>query len=219
MHHGLLMVHKQQPYRTADIAAIAILRIMKTDFLKIQYQQGIDYYAVLGLEEGASPAEVNKAWRKEVLLHHPDKNPSLVIPSSSTGVSGASTPSGSEEQNAKIHLINQARLVLTDPVLREDWLASFLSNAQQPQKPKEEGPHVFRHISLDEFEPCYASTTSGGTGEAEDEEEPTHFVHPCRCGGEFLITTEQLEQGVDVVGCEGCGEWVRVGYEVVEEED
>ncbi|WVQ74547.1 hypothetical protein IAR50_004148 [Cryptococcus sp. DSM 104548] len=183
------------------------------------YQQGTDYYAVLGLEEGASPAEVNKAWRREVLLHHPDKNPSLAIPSSSPGSSGTSTPNGSEDQNAKIHLVNQARLVLSDPVLCKEWRASFLSHAQQPGKPKEEGPHVFRHISLDEFEPCYASTMFAKAEEIEDEEEPTHFVHPCRCGGEFLITTDQLEQGVDVVGCEGCGEWVRVGYEVVEEEE
>ena len=31
-----------------------------------------------------------------------------------------------------------------------------------------------------------------------------------------MITHEELEAGVDVVGCGGCGEWVRVGYEVVE---
>jgi hypothetical protein len=46
--------------------------------------------------------------------------------------------------------------------------------------------------------------------------EPTYYTLPCRCSSRFVITLEDLEEGVDVVGCEGCGEWVRVGYQVVE---
>ena len=45
------------------------------------------------------------------------------------------------------------------------------------------------------------------------------YSHPCRCSGEFVITHQDLEDGVDVVGCQGCGEWVRVGYEVVEDDE
>ena len=33
-----------------------------------------DYYKVLGLEKGATPAEVKKAYRKAALRLHPDKN-------------------------------------------------------------------------------------------------------------------------------------------------
>ena len=33
-----------------------------------------DYYKVLGLEKGATPAEVKKAYRKSALRLHPDKN-------------------------------------------------------------------------------------------------------------------------------------------------
>lgn len=55
-----------------------------------------------------------------------------------------------------------------------------------------------------------------GPGEGD---EPTYYSYPCRCSASFIITFDQLEQGVNVIGCEGCGEWIRVGYEVVEDED
>ncbi|KAJ9103088.1 hypothetical protein QFC21_002510 [Naganishia friedmannii] len=44
-----------------------------------------------------------------------------------------------------------------------------------------------------------------------------YYTHPCRCSGTFVISESQLEEGVDIVGCEGCGEWVGVGYEMVED--
>lgn len=46
---------------------------------------------------------------------------------------------------------------------------------------------------------------------------PAYYTYACRCSAEFVMTHQDLEDGVDVVGCMGCGEWVRVLYEVVEE--
>ena len=34
-----------------------------------------DYYAVLGLHDAATPAEIKKAYRKLVVIWHPDKHP------------------------------------------------------------------------------------------------------------------------------------------------
>jgi hypothetical protein len=75
--------------------------------------------------------------------------------------------------------------------------------------------------------PSSKSPTEVGDGEAQvtdaaaiddDNAEPTYYTLPCRCSCRFIITLDELEAGVDVIGCEGCGEWVRVGYEVIEDD-
>jgi hypothetical protein len=90
----------------------------------------------------------------------------------------------------------------------------------RPTHTKPPPPLARTVLSLDDFEAHYDSRRSKGEHETSDEdEEPMHYTHPCRCSALYTITTAQLEDGVDVVGCDGCGDWVRVGYEVVEDAD
>ncbi|WVQ94129.1 hypothetical protein IAU59_001207 [Kwoniella sp. CBS 9459] len=265
-----------------------------------------DYYAVLGLSHDATDDEITKAWRKLVLLHHPDKQPtssSSSSPSCATPITpdtDSMTASTNEydlfsqagrapaTSEVDIRLINEARSVLSDPSKRETWRQLFLSSpngnasaslhpgtdGKTPIPKTDGGPHVFRNVSLDEFEPHYTPYTSERgskerqgrnsedsshdkssstthqdylAGDSPDEAREGEYMHqsgidneehpdpdaerhvdgdvdplwwsyPCRCSSTFVITLEQLEEGVEVIGCEGCGEWIRVGYQAVDED-
>lgn len=50
-------------------------------------------------------------------------------------------------------------------------------------------------------------------------EDSERFVYPCRCGGQFMITSLDMDSGTDVVGCNGCSLTVKVEFEFEEGED
>lgn len=64
---------------------------------------GKDYYEVLGLQRGASDAEIKSAFRKLAIKYHPDKNP------------------GDKEAEAKFKEINEAYQVLSDPQKKANY--------------------------------------------------------------------------------------------------
>jgi len=60
-----------------------------------------DYYKVLGVDRFASDVEIRNAYRKQALLHHPDKNPEKM-----------------QEAAEQFRLVAEAYSVLKDPQLR-----------------------------------------------------------------------------------------------------
>lgn len=62
-----------------------------------------DYYKLLGVEKGASPEEIKKAYRKMAVKYHPDKNP------------------GNKEAEEKFKEISEAYEVLKDEKKRETY--------------------------------------------------------------------------------------------------
>jgi len=62
-----------------------------------------DYYEVLGLQKGASDDEIKKAFRKNAIKYHPDKN------------------KGNKESEEKFKEINEAYQVLSDPQKKSNY--------------------------------------------------------------------------------------------------
>ncbi|NTV35675.1 MAG: J domain-containing protein [Anaerolineaceae bacterium] len=62
-----------------------------------------DYYKTLGVERNATPAEIKKAFRKQALKFHPDRNP------------------GNKQAEEKFKDLNEANEVLSDPQKRSRY--------------------------------------------------------------------------------------------------
>ena len=69
------------------------------------------YYDVLGVEQTAGPEEIKQAFRKQALIHHPDKNRNSPI------------------SEASFKVLNHARDVLADPVKRAEYDAYLATSS------------------------------------------------------------------------------------------
>ena len=83
--------------------------------MKISPRDSIDYYAVLGISSDATQADIQAAWRKSVLIHHPDKSNLLSQQEEPRGTGSA------VHDGTGIRLINEARFILGDPQRRKEW--------------------------------------------------------------------------------------------------
>ncbi|GAA5912812.1 hypothetical protein JCM8208_006434 [Rhodotorula glutinis] len=169
----------------------------------------VDLYARLGLSPSSSSTDIRQAYRALILQHHPDR-------------AGRSQDArdGNAAAGATAEQLNEAYEVLSDEATRSSYDAARAAALAAGRATA----HAFAvSLSLDLFDPHYlapaaaaASHTASCDGD-EDEDEPAYYTHPCRCSSQFRVTREQLEEGVEVVTCEGCSERCRVEYDVVEE--
>lgn len=52
-----------------------IAKDLRNAELELKKSKRKDYYKILGIEKDADEAQIKKAYRKEAIIHHPDKNP------------------------------------------------------------------------------------------------------------------------------------------------
>ncbi|GAA6052098.1 hypothetical protein JCM3770_006630 [Rhodotorula araucariae] len=169
----------------------------------------VDLYAGLGLPRSASQVDIRQAYRALILQHHPDRARRTGVQFTHKGGTGAADASAEE--------LNVAYEVLSDEAKRRSYDAARAAQAAAMRS----AANAFAvSLSLDLFEPHYrAPEHSAAQSPVEDgeDDEPAYYTHPCRCSSRFKITRVQLEEGVEVVTCEGCSERCRVEYEVLEE--
>ncbi|CAO3623828.1 unnamed protein product [Cunninghamella blakesleeana] len=49
------------------------------------------------------------------------------------------------------------------------------------------------------------------------DEKSASFLLKCRCSGIYQITEEELEDGIDIIGCDNCSLKIRVIYDIIED--
>ncbi|KAI3621866.1 hypothetical protein WG66_016035 [Moniliophthora roreri] len=102
---------------------------------------------------------------------------------------------GTCRTNLDIATIKEAYDILSSPVLRSQYDAILYGKQRSVAVPR-----PAQLVSLEEFE---EDGDLGGT-----------WRYPCRCGGIYRITEDDMEKGIHLIGCDCCSEAVWVGFEL-----
>ncbi|CZT18172.1 related to Caj1p [Ramularia collo-cygni] len=154
-----------------------------------------DFYQVLDLGDKRNgreitAAELKQAYKRALLIHHPDKQPSSLA-----------SPGALE---ATVDVITQAFKTLADPILRAEYDRDQRLRAEDADEPSVK--RETRHTGME-------------TVDLEDldfEESSEAWTKPCRCGSEpaYMVTETELEKNVEygelIIGCKGCSLWLKV---------
>jgi curved DNA-binding protein CbpA len=171
------------------------------------------HYEVLGLPSsldsaGAlTPQLLKAAYRRALLLHHPDKVQQIVA------LDGAPerTSQRNSSSNYTVDQITKAYSVISAPKLRAQYDRELALQSQKTGTYSSQEKDIFRTgievVDLDDLE-------------FDDQE--SLWYRSCRCGDErgFLVREEDLEEAADDgelnVGCKGCSLWLKVLFGVID---
>lgn len=64
----------------------------------------------------------------------------------------------------------------------------------------------------------FSAHVAPGTSETDTDDEPVYYTYPCRCSGTYIVMRNQLEDGIEILSCDGCSERCRVDYQEEAEE-
>ena len=129
----------------------------------------VDHYKVFGLSENSNQDEIKKRHQELLLKFHPDKQ----TQTESRKPSSSSLETVSATLEEKFHILETSWKVLRDPVTRKQY------DARRIQKDKLQNYPIGEVVRWSEM-----------TEEDEEEGEVGSWSHPCRCGGEYLLSSD-----------------------------
>jgi len=147
-----------------------------------------------------SAADIKAAYHRALLKHHPDKSNSH-----SNLIHHHQTDQEEQDKPPTIDVdqLKEAYITLSSPRLRAEYDLEAATSSERPNDGSGgRGPRPAQIISLGEF----AERSEG------------LWYHACRCGGEYVISEQDMEKECHLVGCNSCSEVIWVGYEVADED-
>lgn len=159
------------------------------------------YYEVLGLARDCSPEEIRRAYHREARKHHPDRQPVAAAGETSDADGAADTAEATVDDDAFL-LVQESYETLRDAASRAAYDQQLARDEFCIQRDVTD-IRVSEEVRLSKM-------SREVLDEGDDEEEEVIYTHTCRCGDVYEITSEELEDGVDVVPCNGCSLHIRV---------
>ncbi|POW13079.1 hypothetical protein PSTT_03982 [Puccinia striiformis] len=178
--------------------------------LQFNYSELVDLSSPLINERLRVPRPLGKnhrwtAYLRLIKLHHPDKlKPSHHHPASTVHSHSPQQPSPTDHQYAQSLILAYSTLI--EPARRIEYdLKRLKSNPAHNKSIVSQVLDLseFTQLTVDQPEQEAPDTVGGGD----------RFVFPCRCGGQFLISENQMEADIEIIGCDGCSLTVKVEYQ------
>ncbi|KAJ9477387.1 Carboxylic ester hydrolase [Pseudozyma hubeiensis] len=153
-------------------------------------------YDTLGVKPSATTAEIRAAYLAQVRQHHPDKLQQQAGQSSS--LIDPSKIANSPTSDDVIRQLNHAYKTLSDDQQRSQYNDS-LSAARASSSSTSSHPRISATVDFESFQ--------------LSQEPDLIFSYPCRCGSSYNISEDQIHNRIDVIGCDGCSENIRIRYD------
>lgn len=164
---------------------------------------GPSYYEVLGLARDCSTEDIRRAYHREARKHHPDRQ------STAAAVGGETSDADAVAETADANADDDAFLLVQESYETLRDAAARAAYDQQLARADFCVQRDLANIRVSE-EVRLPDMSREVLDEGDDDEEEVIYTHTCRCGDVYEITSEELEDGVDVVPCNGCSLHIRV---------